>query len=306
MATFKPSHCGLTFTEIHLERVRKNLKREPFVSAWAALERENRTGVQLAQIDSLRYLIAVDSLFADQAIGVLQTSHTLNADQPSYLRAMMDTLAFMQTFEMLRGYPGFRADLQQQMLTLLFERVNALNAPPPTQHFEQLWLGVVNVAAGVVMEREDVFMAGVERYRETVQTAIHPEGYFHPAVEPGDGNGLYRQLLSAAAMVLMAEIASHVGMELWTVAQRGVSITTAGLYTIFYYYYPERWRWDKEIPQDTAVFRQHGGFLEILYAHTKQKAMDSMLEDLRPIYDPAAGGMTTLTHASAKARGLFR
>jgi hypothetical protein len=55
------------------------------------------------------------------------------------------------------------------------------------------------------------------------------------------------------------------------------------------------------------LFREHAGFLEIIAEHYKPplKAIQMIHDDLRPIFDPFGGGLTTLTHAPAPRRGLF-
>ncbi len=62
--------------------------------------------------------------------------------------------------------------------------------------------------------------------------------------------------------------------------------------------------------QDEAqlLFRRYGGYLEMVNRRTGYKDLKPLLEDLRPIYDPHGGGLTTLTHGVAvkpKRRGLF-
>ena len=54
------------------------------------------------------------------------------------------------------------------------------------------------------------------------------------------------------------------------------------------------------------LFRRYGGYLEILNRRTGFKDLKPLLEDLRPIYDPRGGGLTTLSHGvPVKKRGLF-
>ena len=79
------------------------------------------------------------------------------------------------------------------------------------------------------------------------------------------------------ALVLMAEAAAHCGVNLWAYNFRGVSVKTAALYPIYYFYTPEKWSWDEGITLDEAqaLFRHYGGFLEILIHLTSSRSLQS-------------------------------
>jgi hypothetical protein len=124
-------------------------------------------------------------------------------------------------------------------------------------------------------------------------------------VEAGDKRGFFRQLLTAQALVLMAEAAQHVGVDLWGYESRGVSAVTAASYLIFYYYYPQKWRWDKDLVEDDVqpLLRRHAGFLEMVYRRRPLRDFQVLLKALRPVYDVWGGGLTTLTHGAPLRRG---
>jgi hypothetical protein len=81
---------------------------------------------------------------------------------------------------------------------------------------------------------------------------------------------------------------------------------TAAVYPIYYFYVTDKWTWELLTPaQVQAAFRRHGGYLEIVYQRAQPRDFRPLLEDLRPIYDPFAGGVTTLTHGLPLKRGWF-
>jgi hypothetical protein len=112
---------------------------------------------------------------------------------------------------------------------------------------------------------------------------------------------LLRQVLVVEALTLMAEAAEHVGVDLWGYSFRGVSVMTAFSYIMYYYFFPDKWRWDVNITNEP--FREYGGFLELVNYHAYPKDLKPLLDDLRPIYDPPGGGLTTLSHGIVRKRG---
>jgi len=126
-------------------------------------------------------------------------------------------------------------------------------------------------------------------------------------------------LLCVQALTLIAEMAANSGINLWTHDKRGVSVLTAVTYPLYYYFYPEKWPWNGEqwkpsdgVELETAqnLFRQHAAFLELAAPRysTPLKAIQMILDEIRPVYDRDGGGLLTLSHAAPKRkrRGLFR
>ncbi|NJO82959.1 MAG: hypothetical protein HC828_09135 [Blastochloris sp.] len=110
------------------------------------------------------------------------------------------------------------------------------------------------------------------------------------------------------ALTLIAEAATHAGVDLWRYQVRGVSLVTAGLYPIYFFYTTIKWKWEPISPESVqSSFARHGGYLEMLYARTRSKDLKILLDELRPIYDARAGGLTTLSHGvvEKKRRSLF-
>ena len=146
-----------------------------------------------------------------------------------------------QAFEMTRDHPAWQPTARPVWLNLFQERVNTLSTSPyKDTQVENLWMAALVMASGILLEREDIFNAGVEVFKRTIDTEISPRGHIPKAVEGKDGGSLYRQILSVSALVLMAEAAAHCGVDLWKYNNRGVSVTTAAIYPIYYFYTPEQ------------------------------------------------------------------
>ena len=307
---FKPLHCGLYFTYDHVGQARRERDSEPFRSAFQYLREREQQGPQAAQWYGLRYRLDADEYAGELAIAALERyiSEPLTEDI-TYLDAVAQTMMLGQAFEMTRDHAAWQREGQFEWLNAFQERVNALSTSPyKDTQVENLWMAALVLVSGVLLEREDIFRVGVDVFRRTVDQDISPRGHIPKAVDGEDGGSLYRQMLSISALVLMAEAATHCGVDLWAYNNRGVSVTTAAVYPIYYFYTPEQWKWDAGITQDESqhLFRRCGGFLEIVNRRTEFKDLKPLLEDLRPIYDPHGGGLTTLTHGiPVKKRGLF-
>jgi alginate lyase len=304
---FKPQHFGLYFTQEHVTLAHQQMDQQPFQAAWHMLEDREQTGIAAAQWYGLRYRFNQNQAEGEQAIKALSDSISapLN-DDAIYLDAVTDTLTLAHAFEMVRDHLAFFPTAQDEWLRAYAARISLLDQLPyQTTYTEQLWQGALNLISGIVLEDETRFQTGVGVYQAAIRESIHPEGYVREAVEGKDGGSLLRHVLSIAALSLMAEASWHVGLDLWNYTYRGVSVITAGAYAVYYYYYPDKWRWDTGVSTDP--FLHYGGFLEMLHRHSRLKAMKEMLDDLRPVYDPRTGGLTTLTHGvvSVSKRGLF-
>ncbi len=307
---FNPQHCGLYFTQEHIRQARRDQDNEPFLSAFLYLHDREQQGAEAAQWCGLRYRFEDDERAGEAAVTTLYgcISDPLTEDI-TYLDAVAQTMMLAQSFELLREHPAWVPGDQVTWLNLFQERVNSLSISPyKDTQVENLWMAALVMMSGILLEAEDIFNVSVEVFKHTIETDISPRGHIPKAVEGKDGGSLYRQILSVSALVLMAEAAAHCGVDLWGYHFRGVSVTTAAIYPIYYFYTPERWTWDEGITLDEAqmLFRRYGGYLEILNRRTGFKDLKPLLEDLRPIYDPRGGGLTTLSHGvPVKKRGLF-
>ena len=158
-----------------------------------------------------------------------------------------------------------------------------------------------------MLDANDRFEAGCEVFRHTIEQ-VRPEGYLPAAVEGEDEASFHRQFFVVAALVCMAEAAGHAGVDLWNYNYRGISVITAAAYITYYYYYPTQWRWATIAEEPAkALFKDAGSFLEMVNRHARPHDLKLLLEEQRPLFNSALGGLTTLTHAQAakERRGLF-
>jgi hypothetical protein len=303
-------HYGLYFTPEHVQLAQREREQEPFLSAWMYLRDRQQSGAAEGQWCALRYRFSDDPQAGESAVHLLEKfTDDEQSGANTYLDAIFETLILAQTFEMVREHPAFAANAQQQWLEFFTARLSILeNSPDRDTHAETLWMSLLKLVGGIVLENEPMLQTSVGVFEKTIAEDVRPQGYIPQAVDGKDGGSLFRQLLSVSALALMAEAASHVDIDLWNYSVRGVSVVTGAMYPIYYFYTPEKWEWDEGLDMQMAqnLFQQYGGYLEMIYRRTRHKDLKPLLEDLRPIYDPRAGGLTTLTHGvPEKRRGLF-
>jgi hypothetical protein len=298
------SHFGLYFTPEQVQSARKNQSREPLAGAWAALNNLHPAEPLAAAVaDGLRWRF--QDAAGETAAATLLKGTGLSGGG-DYLTALMEAVALAQAAELVRDHPAF-APHAESWLHTFSERVALLNLPPAGTGFvESLWLGLVNLLTGIVLQDDTRFGMGETVFRQTIRDEVRPEGYLPRAVEGGDGGSLWRQILSAGALTLMAEAAAHVDVDLWNVESRGISAITAASYSLYYFYYPTQWRWDTmSEEQAKPLFREWGGFIEIAHRRTRLRDIQLLMDELRPFNNPYMGGLTTLSHGQAARRGLF-
>ncbi len=304
---FKPQHCGLYFTSEQVQTARKQRDREPFASAWQLLHDSEQDGdLPGAQWLGLRALFAEDDAAGWRALPLLLAALSAPIEQ-GYHEELAIALALGQGIELLR--PVLMQDGQLDAARAAYsQRVTDLLTPPEDAvYVETLWLAALQVGAGVVLEREDLFTTGTSTYRAVIDHDIHPEGYIKQAVSVPNGRTYEWQVLSVAALVQTAEMATHAGDDLWAYDNRGVSVLTAAAYILFYYHFPEKWRWEAGLETEhvQALISQHGGFVEMLNLRHRPRTIEAMLDNHRPLYDVFGGGLTTLSHGWVQRRGLF-
>lgn len=317
-------HYGLFFSADQVKTAQNQQNSEPFHAAWEVLNHppaNDSDTLNKTFIHALRYRLNDDLKAGADALRELQNGIGLDPSG-AVLHDLMRTVTLAQIFELISDHPEFSGSDRDTWLRRFAQHIEHLNQTTTqlspessgqglraTSHsplLPTLWQGLVNLCAGIVLESDSLFEAGAQAYRETIDRDIRPEGYLPHAVEGEDGGSLERQLLAVAALTLMAEAARHVNVDLWGYSSRGISAITANLYCIYYYYYPDQWRWDTVTEaQSTPLYQALGGFFEIFNQHTRTNDLKLMFEALRPFYNPAVGGLTTLTHAVAGKRKLF-
>ena len=307
--TFRPQHVGLYFTHEHITAARRDRDRDPLRAAYLMLNDREQSGTEVALWGAFRYRFNEDERAGEIAAEALMRAIDVQpSDDLTYLDTVAQTIMFVQAFEMLRDHRALTYAEQVRFLNTLQMRVTELSQSPyKDTQVENLWMALLVMATGVAVEHEDTFKLGVEVYERTIRDEVSPRGFIPKAVQGNDGGSLYRQILSSSALVLMAELAHNAGVDLWNFSVRGVSVVTTALYPIYYFYTPEKWQWDKGLTADETqmLFRRYGGYLEMLNRHTRHRDLKPVLEDLRPIYNPQGGGLTTLSHGLPVKRGLF-
>lgn len=310
-----PPHAGLTFTQQAVDQARKHGQHAPFKAAWDYL-RADAPPDPLACLlwNAQRWRLDGDQTAGARAAADLE-SHLSAADTESLWGTLARSIALAQCVELLRDHPASQLDSWRASFD---ERVSRLTDAPDPSFVDVLWLMALNATAGVVLEDATRFEGALSDFRRIVGQEIHPEGYLPQAVERyPEVESLTNQLRAVQALVLCAEVARHAGADLWGYSVRGVSVLTATTYPLYYYFYPEKWPWNGEqwkpsdgVAQETAarLFRENSGFLEIVnhhYGARPLKAIRMILDELRPVFDVHAGGLTTLTHGIPERRGLF-
>jgi hypothetical protein len=304
---FKPLHFGLFFSPKHVEYAQQNAARDPFLSAFIRLRQGTADGAAAVQLAGLRYRFLGDRESGEIALTAMERLLEDAGEATSYLNAIWEALLLAQTTEMLSDHPALQPALLARWRDAIYERAGVLNERVyGLSYLEVLWLGLLNMAVGVVLEREPIFERGAQVYRDAVSRDISPRGHIEPLTKRGELSVMYRSVLGVEALVMMAELAAHVGVDLWGYEVRGVSVMTGALYPMYYFYVTEKWTWEEITPEEVqAVFRAHGGYLEVVNKRYAPRDIKPLLEDLRPLVDPLAGSMPTLTHGVAARRGLF-
>ena len=314
---FSPEHCGLYFTNEHIDRARKHRNHPPFKDAWNMLLNTEKTAPLAAlQWAGLRYRFNEDVDAGAVALPILNGDmfsaamrENLLGGTTEFRDVVCGIVALSQCFELLHDHPAYTRQQRARWLGLYSDYVSDLRqqAQEPTA-LETVWLGALNVVSGVVLEHKDWFDTGIAIFQHAVNDSIHPEGYVLSVVDVDDGRSLEYQISAVMALVLAAEAATHAGVDLWDHRTRGVSVLTAAAYPLYYYFYPETWPWDEGLTQEyvTRIFNNYSGFLEIINGRYERplRAVRLILDDLRPVYHCHGGGLTTLSHAAAK-RGMF-
>ncbi|MBC8170222.1 MAG: alginate lyase family protein [Anaerolineae bacterium] len=302
-------HYGLFFAPAQVAAAQKYAKREPYQLAWEQLHQPPLADPISALLwEAFRYRFD-----EDKAVGAQAAEQLLNdlqvAPAASFLDQMMVLLVRAQIFELVRDHPAATEALQDRWLLKFGQQIEHLNETQPSTYVEQIWLALLKMAAGVVLEHEDLIQDSAAFYRQVIETAIHPRGYLLPLTESTAETGLQHTLLALKGLVLLAECGQQIGLDLWQYSQRNVSLVTAGLYPLYYYFYPEKWQWTDGLDQPEAerLFRLHGSYLEPLNRHIGKptRAIDLILKDLRPVVDVQGGGMLTLSHGVVIGRGPF-
>jgi hypothetical protein len=300
------AHCGLYFTPDHVKAALKDRERDPLKVAWAALDSPAAHPWDQALLNGFRWRFGADPVAGEAAVRALTGSPAVQAAAPVE-ETLVHLLLLAQLAELVRDHSAFNPALWDEWAggyAAGVESVLGADSAPVVD--ARLRLALLSLVSGIVLEHEAWFEQGAEGFRQAIREDVRPAGYLESAISEKDGGTFQRQFRATGALVLMAEAAGSIGVDLWGYESRGISVSTAATYLIYYYYYPEKWKWEP-LPPETSqpLYQQEGGFLEMLYRRNRHKDMKLMLDDLRPVFDRSGGGLTTLSHAVGVRRGLF-
>lgn len=287
---------GLFHSEADMRLARENLEREPIRGAQALLETPAADPLAEAYQSALRGQLLDDVEAGNRAAAALNQADLQLSDD---LAGIKRALAWLSVAAMLRAHPAWEAswhDVIAGALDRFSETDEALRG---------LWLGALTMAAGILLEHDDAIQRGATVYREGVDELIHPEGYLKGIADRDDVPGRYEaQVSGCCALVILAEMAALIGLDLWSYDNRAVSVSTAVTYTHFYYFYPEKWRWEADLTRErtAAVMGREGAFMELVNRRAPPAGIEHFLAEQRPLFCLYGGGLTTLTHGLTPAK----
>lgn len=299
---------GLYFTPTAVQTATQRARRAPFKDAFALLDELRPTDPTTAAVAAgFRYQFQQDERAAAQVGKWLAGGGGLNVQTADTYGACAALMAAGHAYTLVQDtVPAATAsawvNAYDARVTPLCAADSSTLAP-----LEVIWQMALQVVAGVVLQRGDLFSAGVDVFKQVIAHEIHPEGYMPRLVENSAGGGLQRQVLAAQGLALAAEAATHAGEPLWAYDVRGISAKTTAIYAAAYFEYRDTWQWD-EPPTEAetdAFYREHGAFLEMLNVHLRPVVLKATLDKLRPLFSPYGGGLTTLSHGVPQRRGLF-
>lgn len=312
--TFQPLHCGLYFTQANIREAQRHKAREPFLAAWENLKTVRQPANMPENIlrDALWYRLNGEIAHETAERLFTQLNDALNQpdDQGKSPEAQINhLLTLAQAFECVSDHPAYSTQAKTAWINHFAAQVGGVQAIQESLTFvPRLRLALLTLVNGIVLEDANAVNAGADYFRAMIEEEVRPQGFIPKALEgeDNDNRGIYRQVIASSTLVLMAEAATHVGINLWDFAVRGVNVRTSAIYPIYYYYTTEKWEWHAITPEDVQdAFRQHGGYLEIVHKRTGIRDLMAVLEPLRPIFDQDGGGATTLTHGVKIRTGLF-
>ena len=293
---FSPRSPGLFFADDDLQIARDNLARDPIRAAVELLDAQRDDPLETAHLAALRYRLRGDSDAGRSAVETLRQAD-FAGDLSTDLTSMQRALGWLSVIAMLRDHPAWRP-LQAALLPAIESQVEQRNLQGATGA-AAYWLGALNMAAGILLESAPHCERGANSYRQAVDAHIHPEGYLRGIVDKEGAEQTYEMQLSATcALVLLAEMAGQVGLDLWAYDNRAVTVNTAATYTYYYYYFPEKWRWEAGLTRarTLAAMRREGAFIELVNRRHPLNGIEQLFEEQRPFFCACGGGLTTLTH----------
>ncbi len=288
---------GLSFSSAHLKLAQENRSSPLIQDALRLLDARGREPLEAAYLAALRAQWHPDDEEYAQLAGRLQDAADLGEKAPASRSHCQTLLGWLSVHALLPQRPGGEC-----LRAAGDEAIEAAHANPAADPLDRIWLGALQLAQGIVFDSEALRRAGVAAYRRTIDKHIHPEGYLKGIVDVDGAARTYEaQVSGLCALAFMAEMAAPVGLDLWTYENRAVSLHTAAAYSLFYYFYPEKWRWEEELSSErtAAAIQKEGAFLEMAQRRQAMRGIEALFEEQRPLFCAYGGGLTTLTHAIA-------
>ena len=284
----------LLFSARDLQLARDNRDREPVRSALPLLDTQPEDALALAQLRALRYLFYDDAGAGRTALEVMQGQDFQDFD-PADLPAIQRRFGWLTVISLLRDHPDFAGNYRATIV----DTPQQLEGAAASDLLRMLWLAVVAMAAGILLEDDRQFQSAVSTYRRAVDQNIHPEGFFKGIVDVDGARQTYQaQFAATGALVLLSEMARQAGEDLWSYNNRAVSANTAATYTFYYYFFPESWRWEEGLTRELtiAIMRREGAYFEMVHRRSPPRGAEELFAEQRPLFSAVAGGLTTLTH----------
>ena len=293
--------AALFFSQEDLQLARDNREREPISSALTLLDSQPEDALEMAQLKALTYLLNQDDASSRAAIEALQPQD-FNIDESANLLAIKRLLGWLSVMSMLGEHPLWQAMETERFAEIGSASLRLNQSIDDSDMLRRFWLAAVTMATGILLDDDAQFDGAAAVYRRAVDQHIHPEGYIKGIVDVEGAELTYEAQLSATcALVLLAEMAEQVGVDLWTYNNRAVSTNTAATYSFYYYFFPERWRWEPDLTRErtVAAVRREGAFFEMVNRRNPLRGVEQLFAERRPLFSAYGGGLTTLTHGLA-------
>lgn len=256
--------------------------------------------------NAFRYRFADDTQAGQSAAQFLQDEFQL-ADQATLFETITQALLAAHAFEILRD---LMPDADKWLGNFADFTASLLQADESASYQEQLWLITLRIVSGIILDDASRFEEGTALFRHVIDNDVHPEGYFkHLVADVKEKEVAFRDMvLACAALTLAAEAGAQAGENLWQYENRDVGINTAVTYLVYYYFYPDKWRWGEDElteEQTQAIFTELGAWIDISTRRVNPRGVELLLEDQRPFFNAYMGGLTTLSHFETKKPKLF-
>ncbi len=289
----------LLFSAGDLQLARENQTSDVVRGALPVLDSQPEDALALAQLQALRYLFYQDAAAGGLAVELAQARDPGAGDRDD-LSALQRRFGWLSAMAMLRDHPDW-SEAAQAYRALAGDALEQLDdaADADGALLRTLWLAVVAMAAGILLEQDRPFQSAAAVYRRVVDQHIHPEGFFKSLVDVEGARQTYQaQFAATGALALLSEMARQAGEDLWSYHNRAVSANTAATYTFYYYFFPERWRWEAGLSRELtmSIMRRQGAYFEIVNRRSPLRGAEELFAEQRPLFSATVGGLTTLTH----------